>query len=169
MENLRLVKLKSLNDNEINSLGEILEKSFESSMKDCPEKIKNMTVPKKEDIRISFEKGLEIQKIYFNDELVGGIVLNINEDTNINEIELLFISPTNLNKGLGSKVWKEIENNYPNTKIWRLGTPPFQKRNIHFYINKCGFKIVEYFNKWHPMNDEEMDEDGLFIFEKVMK
>jgi hypothetical protein len=23
-------------------------------------------------------------------------------------------------------------------------------RNIHFYLNKCGFRIVEFFNERHP-------------------
>ena len=23
-------------------------------------------------------------------------------------------------------------------------------RNIHFYVNKCGFRIVEFFNEHHP-------------------
>lgn len=23
-------------------------------------------------------------------------------------------------------------------------------RNIHFYVNKCGFHIVEFFNEHHP-------------------
>ena len=45
---------------------------------------------------------------------------------------------------------------------------------IHFYVNRCGFHIVEFFNSHHPdSNDpdivEEMDEhfpDGMFRFEK---
>ena len=50
----------------------------------------------------------------------------------------------------------------------------FEKRNIHFYVNRCGFHIVEFFNSHHPdPNDpdrgEEMDEqfpEGMFRFEK---
>ena len=26
----------------------------------------------------------------------------------------------------------------------------FEVRNIHFYVNKCGFHIVEFFNEHHP-------------------
>ena len=29
----------------------------------------------------------------------------------------------------------------------------FEKRNIHFYVNVCGFHIVEFFNEKHPMPD----------------
>ena len=53
----------------------------------------------------------------------------------------------------------------------------FEKRNIHFYVNRCGFHIVEFFNSHHPdPNDpdvsEQMNEqfpEGMFRFEKVMK
>ena len=56
-------------------------------------------------------------------------------------------------------------------------TPYFEKRNIHFYVNRCGFHIVEFFNSHHPdLNDpdrtEELDEqfpDGMFRFEKRMR
>ena len=85
----------------------------------------------------------------------------------------LFVSATTQNKGIGQKIWNEIEILYPNTKIWETCTPYFDKRNIHFYVNKLGFSIVEFFNEknpehgWdkdHPMRDEEM-----FRFEKIMK
>ena len=58
-------------------------------------------------------------------------------------------------------------------------TPYFETRNIHFYVNKCGFHIVEFFNSHHPEpcgpeageeNDDAGEEtDGMFRFEKQMK
>ena len=62
---------------------------------------------------------------------------------------------------------------YPDTKIWKTCTPYFDKRNIHFYVNRLGFHIIEFYNEknpdkdWdenHPMKDQEM-----FEFEKIMK
>ena len=52
--------------------------------------------------------------------------------------------------------------------------PASRKWNIHFYVNRCGFHIVEYFNEKHPdPHDPEggkgEDFDGMFRFEKVMK
>ena len=49
-------------------------------------------------------------------------------------------------------------------------------RNIHFYVNRCGFHIVEFYNSHHPDPDdpelsEHIDEqfpDGMFRFEKMM-
>ena len=78
--------------------------------------------------------------------------------------------------------WEEIEKKYPDTKVWETHTPYFEKRNIHFYVNKCGFKIVEFYNPHHPEPDmDENEEDGMtqdqkdrgmdcfFRFEKEMK
>ena len=66
---------------------------------------------------------------------------------------------------------------HPEVKVWSTVTPYFEKRNIHFYVNRCGFHIVEFLNSHHPdPNDpdrtEELDEqfpDGMFRFEKRMK
>lgn len=70
-------------------------------------------------------------------------------------------------------MWDEIERLHPQTKVWETCTPYFEKRNIHFYVNKCGFHIVEFWNEKNP--DLNMTEDfisdgneGMFRFEKKM-
>lgn len=107
------------------------------------------------------------------DSILGGVIVETNEKTQHNHLDFLFVSTSGQNKGIGQKIWEEIETLYPNTKIWETCTPYFDKRNIHFYVNKLGFHIVEFLNEknpepdWdkdHPMRDEEM-----FRFEKVMK
>ena len=40
---------------------------------------------------------------------------------------------------------------------WETVTPTFEKRNIHFYVNKLGFHIVAYYNE-HFL-EPEMPED----------
>ena len=59
----------------------------------------------------------------------------------------LDVYPDYHGKWVGTTIRKGIEEKYPETKVWELVTPYFEKRNIHFYVNKCGFKIVEFFNK----------------------
>ena len=64
---------------------------------------------------------------------------------------------------------------HPETKVWETFTPYFEKRNIHFYLNKCGFKIVEFFTAQHPLDlppqngEEEDGSDERFRFVKVME
>ena len=52
-------------------------------------------------------------------------------------------------------------------------TPYFEKRNIHFYVNKCGFHIVEFWNEKNPDPNMPTDfvgdgNEGMFRFQKKM-
>ena len=105
---------------------------------------------------------------------VGGVILKINKETNHNKLEILFISPDEHSKGIGYSAWQAIEALHPETKVWETCTPYFEKRNIHFYVNKCGFMIdefwCEYFQPSEPMIDaKENDPDEMFRFIKVMQ
>ncbi|MBQ1415217.1 MAG: GNAT family N-acetyltransferase, partial [Lachnospiraceae bacterium] len=93
-------------------------------------------------------------------EIVGGLVLKIDRKTQHNHLELLFISPEAHSKGLGLAAWQEVERLYPETRVWETCTPSFETRNVHFYVNKCGFHIVEFFNSRHPdPHDPETGEE----------
>ncbi|MCZ8216675.1 MAG: GNAT family N-acetyltransferase, partial [Cyclobacteriaceae bacterium] len=95
-----------------------------------------------------------------------------NKITNHNSLDSFFISPDVQDKGVGTSVWTMVEKMYPETIIWETHTPYFEKRNIHFYVNKCGFKIVEFFNPHYQDPDMSISiSEGLdysFRFEKVM-
>ncbi len=117
-------------------------------------------------------------RILEDGQIVGGLVLKINEETRHNHLDLLFISPNAHSKGIGFAAWQEVERLYPETLVWETCTPYFETRNIHFYVNKCGFHIVEFFNSRHPDphdpetgredNCAEEKPDGMFRFEKRM-
>ena len=120
----------------------------------------------------------EAYRIVFEGRRVGGVILKINNDTHRNELEILFVSPEEHGKGIGYAAWQAIEALHPETLVWETCTPYFEKRNIHFYVNKCGFKIdefwCEYFAPTAEMpKDEERDPDEgpdeMFHFIKVMK
>ena len=115
-------------------------------------------------------------RIRENGRNVGGVVLKIDEKTRHNHLDLLFVSPDAHSKGVGYAAWQEVERLYPETRVWETCTPYFETRNIHFYVNKCGFHIVEFFNCRHPdPHDPETGEEenyeeggGMFRFEKQM-
>ena len=117
----------------------------------------------------------EAYRILLDGEKVGGVVVSIDEAFLRGELELLFVKPDVHSKGVGYAAWCLIEKMYPKIVIWETVTPYFEKRNIHFYVNKCGFHIVEFFTKYHPdpnMPQEEgrpeMNDDEMFRFQKVM-
>ena len=113
----------------------------------------------------------ETLAVYADGEKVGGVVVRIDSQTGINWLDLFYVYPEKHGRGLGLRIWRSLENRYPNTKVWRLITPYFEKRNIHFYVNKCGFRIVEFFNKAHRDSSTHSGRndfhDEYFIFEKV--
>ena len=120
----------------------------------------------------------ETYRILVDGKKVGGIILHTDKETEINELDTLFVLPEEHSKGIGFGAWLAIEELHPETKILKTCTPYFDKRNIHFYVNKCGFKIdefwCEYFAPTHEMpDDEEHDKsegpDEMFHFIKVMK
>ena len=117
----------------------------------------------------------ETYRIVLDGKNVGGMILQINKETNENELDTLFVLPEAHSKGIGYGAWLAAEALHPETKIWKTCTPYFDKRNIHFYINKCGFQIdefwCEHFKPTKEILDEAPDEgpDEMFHFIKVMK
>ena len=120
----------------------------------------------------------ETYRIVVDGENVGGVILKINKETNHNHLEILFVSPEAHSRGIGYGAWLAVEALHPETEVWETCTPYFEKRNIHFYVNKCGFQIdqfwCEHFKPEHEIPDNEdhgADEgpDEMFRFIKIMK
>lgn len=109
-------------------------------------------------------------RIFYEGEKVGGLVVRVGGEKG--DLDLFFVAPKIHGKGIGYSAWCEVEKLYPEVKIWETCTPYFEKRNIHFYVNRCGFHIVEFFNSHHPDpnhkndNSDENFHDGMFRFEK---
>ena len=115
----------------------------------------------------------ETYRIMLDGKKVGGVILKIDKETQHNELEILFVSPEVHSKGIGYGAWQEIEKLHPETKVWETCTPYFEKRNIHFYINKCGFHAVEFFCAYNvdPNAPKEEADEGpgeMLRFQKVM-
>lgn len=120
----------------------------------------------------------ETYRIVVDGKKVGGVILRIDKETHHNELEILFTIPDEHSKGIGYGAWQAVEALHPETVVWETCTPYFEKRNIHFYVNKCGFQIdqfwCEYFAPEHDMpdmeeNDPDEGPDEMFRFVKVMK
>ena len=106
---------------------------------------------------------------------VGGIVLIIDAERARGDIELLFVVNGLKGKSVGADIVAAAEGRYPSVKTWELYTPYVEMRNIHFYENKCGYKIVEFFNPKHPLvmlesegGDGSSSGELFFRFEKKM-
>ena len=128
----------------------------------------------RETIERSIDGG-EAYRIMQGGKPVGGVVIRV--DGERGDLDLLFVSPKAHSRGIGYAAWCAVERLHPEVTVWETVTPYFEKRNIHFYVNRCGFHIVEFYNSHHPdPNDPDTGEatedqfpKGMFRFEKVMQ
>lgn len=111
--------------------------------------------------------GGEAYRIVKDDEKVGGLVISTKDDRGA--LELLFVSPQKHSKGVGYTAWCLVEQLHPEVKIWETHTPYFETRNIHFYVNKCGFHIVEFFCNYHPDPKGDDPSEEFLRFEKIIR
>ena len=120
----------------------------------------------REDIEESLSRSeAQALRIIEDGTAVGGVILTVKGDRG--EIEILAINASTHGRGIGSRAWTAIEEAYPDVREWELVTPYFEVRNIHFYVNKCGFHIVEFFNEHHPdTSHPSMDKELSFRFVK---
>lgn len=106
-------------------------------------------------------------RILQDGKVVGGVVIKTEYDHG--ELDLLFVSPAAHSKGIGYATWCAIEAMHPEITVWETFTPYFEKRNIHFYVNRCGFHIVEFYNEHHrDPNDKDDELFEMFRFEKIL-
>ena len=117
----------------------------------------------------------ETYRIVCNGNVVGGLILQIDQQNAKGELEILFVNPEAHSKGIGQAAWKAVEAMHPEIRVWETITPYFEKRNIHFYVNRLGFHIVEFWNKYHhgPALPEDIEEnwsedDEMFVFRKFI-
>ena len=168
------VNLVSVAEEDFDDFIERLQAAFtQAARARFPEFLGN--IPPQRDIDEALdEPHAEMLSIVYEGNIIGGAV--ITGGTTHKVLEFFFIDPERQNLNLGQAAWQAIEARYPETKTWELVTAYHEKRNIHFYVNKCGFHIVEYFNKYHEDPDFTQEgagdypgsDDGLFKFVKVM-
>lgn len=113
------------------------------------------------------EKDSITYRILVGKNKVGGIILNLKND--LGDLEIFFVNPEFESKGVGQVAWKEVERLHPEVKVWETVTPYFEKRNIYFYVNKLGFHIVEFYNKFNEDSNVPEELDGMFRLQKIVK
>ena len=121
-------------------------------------------------------RNAETYRIVARGEVAGGVVIRIDQDKRRGDLDLLFVAPRLHGLGIGQAAWRAVERLHPEVSVWETCTPYFEKRNIHFYVNRLGFHIVEFFNSHHrdphdpnlSSSDGHEGPDGMFRFEKRM-
>ena len=150
-----------------------IQEAFQKGFEAVYGETEGVILPEKDIDRSLHAQGSIAYKALVDGVMMGGAVVVINDETQHNHLDLLYVKYGTQTKGIGFAIWKGIERLHPDTKVWETCTPYFEKRNIHFYVNKCGFHIVEYLNEHHPSPEEPEDflgdgGEGMFVFRKQM-
>ena len=133
----------------------------------------SMEILPESDIDLSLNAvGSVAYKAVQNGQIIGGVIVVIDESSKHNHLDFLYVKQGIQSRGTGKKIWEHVEKLHPDTKSWETVTPYFEKRNIHFYINRCGFSAVEFYNPYHKdpgAQDEMGGSDYFFRLKKVMR
>ena len=153
---------------------EAFEKGFQGHIKDDVDNSNQWQVLPDGDFYQAMQaEGAEAYEAVDGDgQRVGGAIISIDSAKLHGELAFLYVKVGVQGKGIGQTIWRTIEAMHPEVEVWETCTPYFDRRNIHFYINCCGFHAIEFFNAHHrdPNMPEQFDpSDGLFVFEKRMK
>lgn len=108
------------------------------------------------------EAGGRPLKILLDGRTIGGAIVFRDPKSGTYFLGTIFLDADMQEKGIGTRVWKMIEDACPDAAAWRLDTPGFSSRNHNFYVNKCGFHIVHIDNPRDP-------RERSFALEKRMK
>jgi len=166
------VSLVPAKPEELADFGKRLQKAFGSAAADSWGPM-DEPIPSDEDLAASFHApGAETLHIVNEGERVGGLIVSIEEDGRGGSLNFLFLDEAKQGGGLGYAAWLAVEARYPTVRVWETATPYFDKRNIHFYVNKCDFRVVEFFHPGHPdpHGPASPDDvpDHMFRFQKVV-
>lgn len=166
-------ELLQMEQSDIGKFKRDIQEAFQKGFEEVYGKTEDIILPEADINRSLNAIGSAAYKAVVNSEIVGGAVVVIDENTQHNHLDLLYVKSGIQAKGIGYLIWNAIEKLYPDTKVWETCTPYFEKRNIHFYVNKCGFHIVKFINEKNPESDLPEDfvgdgREGMFVFEKIM-
>lgn len=166
--------LSELEPDELNQFKSDMQEAFQKGFEDIYGKTEGIILPAQDIDRSLNEQGSIAYKAVVDGNMVGGAVIVIDEITQHNHLHLLYVKYGVQAKGIGFAIWNEVEKLHPHTKVWETCTPYFEKRNIHFYVNKCGFHIIKYQYRYNHALEIEEDfigdgNEGMFIFQKEMK
>ena len=169
------LELKQIEVQEIEFFQRKMVESFQSGVAERFGDVNAAPIPPENDLSQSMNKPhTDLWAIMLDGLPAGATVISKDAPRGRYALDLLFIFKEFIDKRIGFNAWKLIEAKYPQARIWETYTPYFERRNIHFYVNKCGFKIVEFFNvshrEEHDLTEEfkDINTSGFFRFEKIM-
>ena len=159
---------------ELKEYKDIAQEAFQKGFEAKFGQTDTVILPEKDLDNALNQKGAIAYKAMIDGEMVGGAIIATDAATQWGHLDFLFIKYGVQSRGIGKAIWFEIEKKHPEIKKWEAYTPYFEKRNIHFYVNVCGFHITAFYHEKYPMPNPPEDfhgdgEESMFLFEKDLR
>jgi len=145
------VTLVPLTPSELPAFRRRLQAAFAAGMVAAGLPADDEPIPSDAEILESVEApGARTLHVVSDGERRGGAVVRIDDEHNVGHLDFFFVDESAQGLGIGAAAWAAIEDLFPSVDTWETMTPYFEQRNIHFYVNRCGFEIVEFYHPGHP-------------------
>jgi GNAT superfamily N-acetyltransferase len=141
------LELSPLDPKHLDAFAREMQEAFQLAVEDSPDAMKLPVLPRKDIDATLAHPNAQALEALAEGERVGGTVLFFDDESKEHKCALLYVKKGSHGRGVGTALWKAIERRYPDAAAWRLCTPYFEVRNIHFYLRKCGFHIVDLYRE----------------------
>lgn len=163
------IRIELLKHEDLQTFKKDIQEALQKGFEDMYGPNQEMILPEADIEQSLNTSGAISYKATMNKIIVGRAIVVINRETQHNDLHFLYVKYGIQTKGIGKIIWDEIERLHPETLVWETATPYFESRNIHFYVNKCKFHIVEYLREVNEAGFVGDGGEGMFRFQKVMK
>ena len=117
-ENTMSFKLLKLEDCDLEQYKKDMQEAFQKGFEEDFGKTEEIILQEEDINRSLTTKGSVAYKAVVDDEMVGGAVVVIDEKTQHNHLDFHYVKYGTQSKGIGKKMWDEIERLHPQTKVW---------------------------------------------------
>ena len=118
-------RLILMSEKDISAFKTDIQEAFQKGFEDVYGKTDDIILPEKDIDRSLNADGSAAYKAVVDGEIVGGAVVVIDEKTQHNHLDLLYVKYGTQAQGIGFAIWNAIEKLYPETKVWETCTPYF--------------------------------------------
>ena len=156
------IAIRLITNEEMSDIQKMVDESFEVNQPYFPQVFSYDDRETILELSLNYYSKHKDKKIYVlttEDEIIGCVVVTIYKDNNA-YVDLLCIEAKKQKQNFGYAAWIAIEKYFPQVKTWTLETPICLIKNACFYVNKCGFSIIEIKDYKHDFRR--------FVFRKEM-
>ena len=112
--------------------------AFNKAVKECDPAFKGNIISKKQITDSLYAPDSLSFNVICEGEIAGGVITSYSPKSRRADLEILFVDPSFHGRGIGSAIWKAIEDLYPDAEVWETLTPYFENATSIFISINAG-------------------------------